>query len=137
MRDGRFPLIRILHVDDEPDIRQVARLALVEVGGFIVESCESGAHAIDKAPIFNPDMILLDVTMPDMSGPDTLKALRAFSAATGVIPGDSPADGLYSQKHASGRSRRGPDLLHPAGQLRLHGKHESVVRSRSFQIDRP
>ena len=87
MRDGRFPLIRILHVDDEPDIRQVARLARVEVGGCSVVTYESGAHAIDKAPIFNPDMILLDVTMPDMSGPDTLKALRAFpeTKATPIV----------------------------------------------------
>jgi CheY-like chemotaxis protein len=78
-------LSRILHVDDEPDIREVARLALEEVGGFTVESCSSGAQAIKKAPTFSPDVILLDVMMPSMSGPEVLKALRALPE-TSEIP---------------------------------------------------
>jgi len=78
------PPLRILHVDDEADIRQVAKLALEQVGGFTVESCESGAQAIEKAPIFNPDMILLDVMMPGMSGPDTLEALRGLPETAGT-----------------------------------------------------
>jgi len=69
-------LSRVLHVDDESDIREVARLALEEVGGFAVESCASGAQAIEKAPSFGPDVILLDVMMPGMSGPEVLEALR-------------------------------------------------------------
>ncbi len=69
-------LCRVLHVDDESDIREVARLALEDVGGFTVESCASGAQALEKAPSFGPDVILLDVMMPGMSGPEVLDALR-------------------------------------------------------------
>lgn len=69
-------LNRILHVDDEPDIREVAKLSLEGVGGFTVEVCASGQEALDVAPRFKPDLILLDVMMPIMDGPSTLRALR-------------------------------------------------------------
>lgn len=69
-------LSRILHVDDEPDIREVAKLALEAVGGFSVEACSSGAEALEKAPGFKPQLVLLDVMMPEMDGPSTFAALR-------------------------------------------------------------
>ena len=78
------PLSRILYVDDEPDIREVARIALEVVGGFEVEVCESGETALTKVPEFQPDLILLDVMMPGMDGPTTLQALRAIDAVAGV-----------------------------------------------------
>ena len=68
-------LERILHVDDDADILQVTKLALEEIGGFVVEICSSGREAIDKAPIFAPDLILLDVMMLGMDGPETLRRL--------------------------------------------------------------
>ncbi|MAE43507.1 MAG: hypothetical protein CMF63_00675 [Magnetovibrio sp.] len=69
-------LQRILHVEDEPDIQEVARLTLESMGGFTVETCGSGQEALDKAPGFAPDLILLDVMMPGMDGPATLRELR-------------------------------------------------------------
>ena len=69
-------LNKIMHVEDEPDIREVARLALEAVGGFTVESCPSGEEAVAKAPGFKPDLILLDVMMPGMDGPTTFARLR-------------------------------------------------------------
>jgi CheY-like chemotaxis protein len=77
-------LSRVLHVDDESDIREIARLALEEVGGFAVESCGSGAQAIEKAAGFGPDVILLDVMMPGMSGPEVLEALRGRPDTVGI-----------------------------------------------------
>ena len=78
---------RVLYVEDEPDIREVARLALEAVGGFEVSTCASGREAVDAAPAFAPDVILLDVMMPGMDGPTTLRALRDLPevAATPVI----------------------------------------------------
>ena len=70
------PLHRILMVEDDPDIRTVSRLVLEAIGGFTVELCESGKEALAKAPVFGPDLILLDVMMPEMDGPATLHALR-------------------------------------------------------------
>jgi two-component system, OmpR family, response regulator len=80
-------LKRILYVDDEPDIRAVAKMALENVGGFTVLICASGAEALQRAAEFAPDLILLDVMMPEMDGPATLAALRRLPAlaATPVL----------------------------------------------------
>lgn len=71
------PLTKILIVEDDLDIQTVARIALETVGGFTVETCASGREAIEVAPRFRPDIILLDVMMPEMDGPTTLRHLRA------------------------------------------------------------
>jgi len=68
---------RILYVEDEPDIQAVAKLALEQVGRFTLEVCSSGQEALDKAVEFAPQLMLLDVMMPEMDGPTTLKKLRA------------------------------------------------------------
>ncbi|MBA4288267.1 MAG: hypothetical protein C0439_04710 [Pseudomonas sp.] len=65
-------LQRILHVEDDPSIQAVAKVALEAVGGFQVLSCSSGQAALDQLVAFAPDFILLDVMMPDMDGPQTL-----------------------------------------------------------------
>lgn len=74
------PLNRILYVEDEPDIRLVAQMALQAVGGFTVMACASGQEALDAAPGAAADLLLLDVMMPGMDGPSTLKALRELPA---------------------------------------------------------
>lgn len=80
-------LSRILYVEDEPDIRMVAQMALEAVGGFTVIACASGQEALSAAPTAAADLLLLDVMMPGMDGPSTLKALRAMpgTANTPVI----------------------------------------------------
>jgi CheY-like chemotaxis protein len=70
------PLKRILLVEDEMDIRTVAKLALEVVGGLEVVPCSSGAQALSAAVAAQPDLLLLDVMMPGMDGPTTLRALR-------------------------------------------------------------
>jgi len=74
------PLARILYVEDEPDIRAIAQMALEAVGGFTVIVCSSGSEALAAAPTAQADLLLLDVMMPGMDGPSTLKALRALPA---------------------------------------------------------
>lgn len=72
-------LSRILYVEDEPDIRAVAQIALENLGGFTLHMCASGPQAIDQATGFKPDLLLLDVMMPGMDGVTTLKELRKLS----------------------------------------------------------
>ncbi len=74
--NSMIKLTRILYVEDEPDIQTVARLALEALGGFTVEICSSGDEALQRAASFQPQLILLDVMMPGMDGPGTLKRLR-------------------------------------------------------------
>ncbi|MDK9702232.1 MAG: response regulator [Sulfuritalea sp.] len=78
-------LQKILLVEDEPDIRAVAQLALEAVGGFTVRQCESGEAALAALAEFAPDLVLLDVMMPGMDGPTTLAALRALPQG-GAVP---------------------------------------------------
>ncbi|MGJ5206375.1 response regulator [Bradyrhizobium sp. HKCCYLR20261] len=77
--------IRILHVDDEPDIREVVELSLGLDPDFTVRSCGSGREAVAMAAELAPDIILLDVMMPVLDGPATLAQLRQ-SAATADVP---------------------------------------------------
>jgi CheY-like chemotaxis protein len=76
---------RILVVDDEADIREVAQLALEAVGGFGVTLASCGREALELARAEAPDAILLDVMMPDLDGPSTVALLRQ-DAATRDIP---------------------------------------------------
>lgn len=77
-------LSKILYVEDEPDIQTVARLSLETLGGFTLEVCSSGEEALAKAPLFGPDLILLDVMMPGMDGPTTLQRLRELPSLAAV-----------------------------------------------------
>lgn len=77
-------LQRVLYVEDEPDIQAVARLALEMVGGLTVKCCSSGEEALREAPAFAPELILLDVMMPGMDGPGTMKALRGVPSLATV-----------------------------------------------------
>ena len=81
------PLTRILHVEDQAEIRVIVRIALVKRGGFEVCGCGSGEEALAAAAAFAPDLLLLDVMMPGMDGPATLAALRQLpgSAATPAV----------------------------------------------------
>jgi CheY-like chemotaxis protein len=78
-------LERILYVEDDADIREVASMALEVVGGFEVLACESGAEALSRVEGYNPQLIVLDVMMPEMDGPATLKRLQA-DPKTAKIP---------------------------------------------------
>jgi two-component system OmpR family response regulator len=68
--------IRILHVDDEPDIREIVDMSLGLNAEFEVRACACGADAVKIAAEWSPFLILLDVMMPGMDGPATLVQLR-------------------------------------------------------------
>jgi len=74
-----MPVKRILIVDDEEDILEVARVSLEIVGGLEVITARSGEEALVKARVESPDAILLDVMMPDMDGPTAFRSLQADS----------------------------------------------------------
>lgn len=75
-------MTRILYVDDEKDIREIALLALELEPTFDVRACSSGAEALTVAADWKPALILLDVMMPVMDGPETLARLRDLPELT-------------------------------------------------------
>lgn len=77
--------LKILYVDDEDDIREIAVMSLELDSEISVKSCESGSEALTIAPEWLPDLILLDVMMPGMDGPETLERLRQ-APETSSIP---------------------------------------------------
>ena len=77
-------LQRIMHVEDDPSIQQVAKIALEAVGGFTVHTCSSGQQALADYPAFTPQLILMDVMMPGMDGPTTLQQLQQKYDLSGI-----------------------------------------------------
>lgn len=77
--------MKVLIIDDEDDIRSVAALSLGILGGVDVVEADCGRDGISKAASEQPDVILLDMMMPEMDGPATLAALRDNSD-TNMIP---------------------------------------------------
>ncbi|KTC78457.1 response regulator [Legionella cincinnatiensis] len=69
-------LKKILYAEDEEDIRAIAQIALEDIGDFTVKYCSNGKEVIDAAKEFIPDLLLLDVMMPEQDGPTTLFELR-------------------------------------------------------------
>jgi CheY-like chemotaxis protein len=74
----------VLLVDDEDDIRLVARASLERLAGWTVSAASSGAEGVLLARDELPDAIVLDVMMPGMDGPATLAELRADPATAGI-----------------------------------------------------
>jgi CheY-like chemotaxis protein len=75
---------KILIIDDEDDIREVAALSLESVAGWEVIKASSGAQGLARAEEYQPDAILLDVMMPGMDGPTTFRELRKNQATAGI-----------------------------------------------------
>lgn len=76
---------KVLIIDDEDDIREVAALSLESVAGWEVMTANSGSQGLARAVEYQPDAILLDVMMPGMDGPSTFRELRK-NPATAKIP---------------------------------------------------
>jgi len=76
--------VRILVVDDEPDIRDILEKAL-SMSGHIVTTAEDGVTAIAQCQSFKPDVVLLDVMMPNGSGLETLQRIHEIDPSAKVI----------------------------------------------------
>ncbi len=90
----------MLVVDDEEDIREVAQLGLETFAGWDVRTAASGPQALHDAAADPPDVVLLDVMMPELDGPSTLAALREHPATR-----DVPVVFLTAKVQASERRR--------------------------------
>ncbi len=78
------PLEKVLLVEDNSDIRTIVKVALRKLGGLEVCACESGAQALAAMTDFGPQLVLLDVMMPDMDGPTVLRRMRERPETAGI-----------------------------------------------------
>lgn len=76
--------LRILYVDDEPDIRELVELSLALDPQISIRSCASGTEALAIAAEWSPELILCDVMMPVLDGPATLARLREEPRTAGI-----------------------------------------------------
>ncbi|QGN59060.1 response regulator [Nostocoides sp. HKS02] len=75
---------RILVVDDDELILEVAQMSLEMVGGWTVTTAADGREGLERARADLPDAIVMDVMMPGMDGPTAALALRADPATAGI-----------------------------------------------------
>ena len=97
-------MIRILCVDDDPDIRAIAVISLGLDAGTEVRSAGSGTEALallDDATWW-PDIVLLDVMMPDMDGPSVLDRIRSGIVTDDFIRQRAKARGVSEKDYMSG-----------------------------------
>ncbi len=99
---------RVLVIDDEEDIRVLATMILEMDGDFEVSAADSGAAGIEQARRDQPDVVLLDYSMPDLDGPATFSRLRADDL-TSAIPV------IFLTGKAHGESRRAVDAIGAEG----------------------
>jgi CheY-like chemotaxis protein len=119
---------RILIVDDEDDIREVAQVSLELVGQYEVLTAGCGRDGLARARAEQPDAILLDVMMPDMDGPTTLAELRADPATREI-----PVVFLTAKTQQADRARLaelGPAgiLVKPFDPMKLPGEIAAALR---------
>ena len=69
-------LTKILHIEDEPEILQITGMALELVGGFTIQQADRGEKALEMLEDFSPQLILSDVQMPGLTGPETVARIR-------------------------------------------------------------
>lgn len=88
--------IQLLYVDDDEDMRRLMEAVLEIDGGFDAKICESGSQALDLLNEFEPQIMLFDVMMPEMDGPELLSAVRerGKQAPVAFITAQSDADEL-------------------------------------------
>jgi two-component system, OmpR family, KDP operon response regulator KdpE len=74
----------VLVIDDEVQIRRFLRAGL-ELDGFVVQDAETGAEALKAVTLKQPDLVILDLGLPDMDGSEVLERLRSWSSVPTIV----------------------------------------------------
>ncbi|MCW2843233.1 MAG: response regulator receiver, partial [Nocardioides sp.] len=97
--------IRVLLVDDAAPVRRLVRTALRFRGGFeVVGEAGTGGEAVELARDLQPDVVVLDLGLPDIAGRDVLTHVRDSSPSSAVVifSGTEPVDRAWFDDHAAG-----------------------------------
>ena len=122
--------MKVLIIDDDPDIRLIVRVSLSR-RGVVVAEASGGPDGLRSARDDRPDVIVLDVMMPEMDGPATLEALLADPAIAGVPVVFLTAKAMRSEIDRLRALGAAGVLLKPFDPLSLAGELEAVLRQRA------
>jgi len=75
---------RIMIIDDEPQMRRLLQVALT-AHGYEIREAETGRAGIDQTAVFHPDLIVLDLSLPDLDGIEVIKQLREWTQTPVII----------------------------------------------------
>ncbi len=121
-------LIRVVLVDDAPDIRRLLRISLRTHGGFeVVGEADNGTEAVALARSLRPDVVVLDLGLPDIAGQEVLIQIRASVPETKVVifSGLETVDRAWLVEHAAGFVLKHTDLEYLISLLESVGRQES------------
>lgn len=77
-------LTKILYAEDEIDVQTVVELTIQSMSDYEIKVCDNGKRLLECVNEYNPDLILLDVMMPEMDGPTTFKHLQSTEATKNI-----------------------------------------------------
>lgn len=121
--------LRILLIEDDPDIQKMVQLSLKYQGGHQVSVASGGKEGLEKAGAEKPELILLDVMMPEMDGYETCRRLKA-TPETQAIPVI-----FLSARAQQTEIQKGKDLgaigylVKPFDPMNLSNQLEALVRN--------
>ena len=130
--------IRVLLVDDVADVRRLVRVALRYHGGFeVVGEARAGLEAVDLATTLQPDIVLLDLGLPDLAGRDVLTRVREVAPATRVVvfTGADCEDRAYYEQHTAGYVLKDAELDYLVGLLEDVGRTGDHHAKTDFDAD--
>jgi len=76
--------MRVLVIDDEPPIRKLLKVSL-SAHGYEIDECATGMDGINRTAIFKPDILIIDLGLPDIDGKDVVKAIREWSQTPIIV----------------------------------------------------
>jgi DNA-binding NarL/FixJ family response regulator len=111
---------RVLLCDDSPQIRELVRVVLELEGNEVVSEAENGREAVDEAERLQPDVVLLDLSMPVMDGLEALPEIKRVAPDTRIVV----LSGFDNQRLVSQALALGADGYVPKG-----GDPEEIVHA--------
>jgi two-component system, OmpR family, KDP operon response regulator KdpE len=117
-------LAQLLIVDDDPDLLNVCRVGLQALG-HVVRTAETGADGLSETAIGNPDLIVLDLGLPDLDGVDVCRRIRTWSSAPIVV---LSADGTEDRKVEALEAGADDYVTKPFGMRELNARLRVALR---------
>lgn len=124
---------KILIIDDEKEIRKLLRVTL-SAHNFLVEESENGNSGVTKAAFFKPDLILLDLSLPDIDGLDVLRRIREFAKMPIIILSVRENE---NDKIVALDSGADDYVTKPFGIGELHARIRAAIRHSREEINEP